>query len=84
MGRVETVIRAGASSVSLEFRLEQSELSGAFVQGAKQMEPMISQMGYRLAEVSAHELTAKTTVLTAEEVLTKGQNAAPGSLDVRI
>ena len=84
MGRVETVIRAGASSISLEFRLEQSQLSGAFVQGAKQMEPMISQMGYRLAEVSAHELTAKTTVLTAEEVLSKGQNAAPGSLDVRI
>jgi hypothetical protein len=84
MGRVETVIRAGASSVSLEFRLEQSELGGAFVQGAKQMEPMIAQMGYRLTEVSAHELTAKTTVLTAEEVLLKGQKAAPGSLDVRI
>ena len=84
MGRVETVIRSGGSRVSLEFRLEKPELGDAFVHGARQLEPVISQTGYHLADVSARELEAKTTVLTAEQVLSLGQEAASGSLDVRI
>ena len=84
MGRVETMIRAAGRSVALEFRLENAELADAFGEGAKALEPLIGQAGYRLTEVNVRELAARTTVLNAEEALS-GQ-AAPdtGSLDIRV
>ena len=84
MGRVETMIRARGRSVSLEFRLEQESLAGAFEEGAKALAPAIEQAGYSLGSISVCPLAAKTTVLNAEDVLTEGHAADTGGLDIRI
>ncbi len=84
MGRVEAMIRAAGRSVTLEFALEQAELSDAFAEGAAELEPLIAQTGYRLSQVSVRELSTRTTVLNAEEALTQGQAANTGGLDIKI
>ncbi len=84
MGRVETMIKAAGRNVTLEFRLEAAELTQAFEQGARALEPMIVQAGFRLTDVSAKELAARTTVLNAEDAQPGGQRTDAGGLDVRI
>ena len=78
------MIKAAGRSVTLEFRLEMAELADAFAEGAKALEPQITQAGYRLADVNVRELTARTTVLNAEEALPGGRAPDTGSLDIRI
>lgn len=84
LGRVEAMIRAAGHSVGLEFRLENAELTDAFNEAAKALEPLIEQAGYRLTEVNVRELTARTTVLNAEEALSDEAAPDTGSLDIRI
>ena len=84
MGRVETMIRALGHSVTLEFRLEEADLCGAFAEGAKRLEPLIAQAGYRLSDVSVRRLDTRTTVLNAEETLNEGKASDTGGLDIRI
>jgi hypothetical protein len=84
MGRVEAMIRATGRSVALEFRLEQAALAEAFAEGAKRLEPLVAQAGYRLGDISVRALETKTTVLSAEETLTEGRAADTGGLDIRI
>jgi hypothetical protein len=84
MGRVETMIRAQGSSVSLEFKLEQPSLADMFEENVKNLAPLIVQAGYQLGDVSVRGMEAKTTVLTAEEALTEGQAADIGGVDIRV
>ena len=84
MGRVETMIRADGRSVALEFRLENAEVADAFSKGAKALEPLIGQAGYRLTGVNVRELAARTTVLNAEEALSGQVAPDTGSLDIRV
>jgi hypothetical protein len=84
MGRVEAMIKASGRSVALDFKLEQADLADEFAEGARQLEPLITQTGYRLSGVSISELDMRTTVLNAEEVLSEGQASDTGGLDIRI
>lgn len=84
MGRVEAMIRAAGRSVTLEFRLEMAELTDAFEQGARALEPLIAQAGYRLTGVNVQELAVKTTVLNAEDALSQGKTPDTGGLDIRV
>lgn len=83
IGRVETLIKADGSAISLEFRLERKEIQQDISRRAKALAKALEAAGYRLKSVRIKGLETKTTVINAAP---PEEDAAirSGNLDVKI
>jgi hypothetical protein len=84
IGRVETLIRETGGSLSLEFRLEQTEAAEMFKRDGKALEQAVEAAGYRLAGVRFTGLEKRTTALNAGETAMPEAGKAPQGIDIRI
>lgn len=84
IGRVEALIKFQHKNVFLGFSLESDETLNSINNSKKKLAEVIESTGYHLAEMSASKLERRTTVINAEEVLSKDITESNGNIDVRI
>ncbi len=84
IGRVETLIKADGKSITLEIHLENINVRESLSEELKDLKKAVEATGYKLSNVSVSPLSARTTVLNAEEKLMKEAGGSAGNLDIRI
>lgn len=83
IGRVEALIKESGGSISLEFRLEQPEITETLKQSAAAIAQAAEAGGYRLTGIRFAGLEKRTTVLNADEAIPEAGRTAYG-IDVTI
>lgn len=84
IGRVETLIKFQNKNVFLGFSLETDETLRSIKNSETKLAEAIESTGYHLVEMNASKLEKRTTVINAEEVLSKDATESNGNIDVRI
>ena len=84
MGRVETLIREEGGSISLEFRLEQTDMTETFKQHSEPLQKAVETAGYSLTGIRFAGLEKKTTVLNAGGMVSLDAGEASHGIDVQI
>ncbi len=84
MGRVETLVKTSGKNLNIEFNMENMRLADEMLSDATQLKSVVQQTGYTLAGISVKQLSARTTVLNAEERFEKEADGSAGNVDIRI
>ena len=84
IGRVETLIRFQHKNVSLKFGLENDDTLANIKSSEARLAESIESTGFHLVEMNVSKLEKRTTVLNAEEVLSKNTAKVYENIDVRI
>ena len=84
MGRVETLIREESGSISLEFRLQNPDMTENFKQHSEPLRKTVEAAGYRLSGMRFAGLEKKTTVLNAGEMAPLDAGSVSHGIDVQI
>lgn len=84
MGRVETLIREESGSISLEFRLQNPDMTGTFKKNSAPLQKAVEAAGYRLSGMRFAGLEKKTTVLNAGEMVSLDAGEATHGIDVQV
>lgn len=84
IGRVETLVVESKGTVTLEFRLEQTELTEEFKKNSPALSTAVEAAGYSLAGIRFSGLEKRTTLLNAGELIGTGEKETSRGIDIRI
>jgi len=84
IGRVETLLTASVSRLSLEFRLEQPERAEEFRQKGAELEQALTDAGFSLTGIRFAALETRTTLLNAAEAAGEAASGNVRGVDIRI
>ncbi len=84
IGRVETLVAESKGAVTLEFRLEQTELTEEFKRNSPALSNAVEAAGYSLAGIRFSGLEKRTTLLNAGELIGPGEKETSRGIDIRI
>lgn len=84
IGRVETLVIEARGAITLEFRLEQTEMAEEFKRNGPALSNAVEAAGYSLAGIRFSGLERRTTLLNAGEIAGIDEKEASRGIDIRI